>query len=142
LTAIYPLRIDAPDPVGVAGALAEIPGGGIDYSLLAYLRADTAARLAEHPGPQLLLNYLGRVDRPGAGQALAPDLLTGLPSVPEPDQAVRHELSIVAAVADVGAGPALMTQWRALPDVLSEAEIAALQALFSDTLSELVGELR
>ncbi|MEO8816312.1 MAG: amino acid adenylation domain-containing protein, partial [Mycobacterium sp.] len=42
LTAIYPLRIDAPDPVGVAGALAEIPGGGIDYSLLAYLRADTA----------------------------------------------------------------------------------------------------
>lgn len=142
LTAIYPLRVDQPDPAGVAHALARIPGGGIDYGLLAYLRDDTAARLADYPGPQVLLNYLGRVDRAGGGTALAPDLIAGLPSVPEPGQAVRHELSIFAAVADLGQGPALLTQWRTLPDVLGDAEITELQGLFADSLAELVEELR
>ncbi|WP_234812117.1 non-ribosomal peptide synthetase [Mycolicibacter longobardus] len=142
LTAIYPLRVPQADPAGVARALAEIPGGGIDYGLLAYLRADTAERLAGYPGPQLLLNYLGRVDRAAGGPALAPDLIAGLPSVPEPGQAVRHELGIFAAVADVGAGQSLMTQWRTLPDILGEAEITELQGLFVESLGDLVEELR
>lgn len=142
LSAIYPLRVAEADPSWVARALAEIPGGGIDFGLLAYLRADTAERLAAHPGPQLLLNYFGRVDRAGGGPAAAPDLLGGLPSVPEPDQAVRHELGIFAAVADFGTGHALMTQWRTLPDILSDAEITALQELFTESLGELVEELR
>lgn len=142
LSAIYPLRVAQADPAGVARALAAIPGGGIDYGLLAYLRADTADRLAAQPGPQLLLNYLGRVDRAGGGPAVAPDLIAGLPSVPEPGQAVRHELSVFAAVADLGAGQALMTQWRTLPDILGNAEITALQKLFTDSLGELVEELR
>lgn len=142
LSAIYPLRVAQADPAGVARALADIPGGGIDYGLLAYLRADTADRLAAQPGPQLLLNYLGRVDRAGGGPAVAPDLIAGLPSVPEPGQAVRHELSVFAAVADLGAGQALMTQWRTLPDILGDAEITALQELFTDSLGELVEELR
>ena len=142
LSAIYPLRVAQADPAGVARALADIPGGGIDYGLLAYLRADTADRLAAQPGPQLLLNYLGRVDRAGGGPAVAPDLIAGLPSVPEPDQAVRHELSIFAAVADLGAGQALMTQWRTLPDILGDAEIGQLQELFAESLGDLVEELR
>ncbi|OBJ33847.1 MULTISPECIES: non-ribosomal peptide synthetase [Mycolicibacter] len=142
LSAIYPLRVVQADPDGVARALADIPGGGIDYGLLAYLRADTAERLAAQPGPQVLLNYLGRVDRAGGGPAVAPDLIAGLPSVPEPGQAVRHELSIFAAVADLGAGQALMTQWRTLPDILGDAEITALQELFADSLRDLVEELR
>jgi len=142
LTAIYPMRVDQADPAGVARALKQIPGAGIDYGLLAYLRADTADRLAGYPGPQLLLNYLGRVDRAGGGTALAPDLIAGLPSVPEPGQAVRHELSIFAAVADLGEGPALLTQWRALPDILGDADVTELQGLFADSLGELVEELR
>ncbi|MGV0624794.1 amino acid adenylation domain-containing protein [Mycolicibacter minnesotensis] len=142
LTAIYPLRVPQPDPAGVGRALAQIPGSGIDFGLLAYLSADSGARLTAQPGPQLLLNYLGRVDRAGGGQALAPDLIAGLPSVPEPDQAVRHELTVVAAVADLGAGPALMTQWRALPDVLDDTEITQLQELFVDGLRDLVKELQ
>jgi mycobactin peptide synthetase MbtF len=142
LTAIYPLRVHQPDPSGVARTLAQIPGSGIDYGLLAYLRPDTAARLGAVPGPQVLLNYLGRVDRAGGGPALAPDLIAALPSVPEPDQAVRHELSIFAAVADLGSGPTVMTQWRTLPDVLGDGEIDQLQQLFVETLSDLVEELR
>lgn len=142
LSAIYPLRLPRTDPTGVSRSLAEIPGAGIDYGVLAYLRADTADRLRAYPGPQVLLNYLGRVDRAGAGPVVAPDLIAGLPSVPEPEQAVRHELSIIAAVADVGAGPVLMTQWRALPDILGEEQVAQLQELFAQRLGELVEELR
>ncbi|BBX23199.1 non-ribosomal peptide synthetase [Mycolicibacter terrae] len=142
LTAIYPLRVHHPDPAGVARALAQIPGSGIDYGLLAYLRPDTAVQLAAGAGPQVLLNYLGRVDRAGGGPAVAPDLIAGLPSVPEPDQAVRHELSIFAAVADLGSGPALMTQWRTLPDILGAGQITELQELFAQSLGDLVEELR
>lgn len=142
LTAIYPLRVPQADPAGVAHALAQIPGSGIDFGLLAYLRADTAAQLGAAPGPQVLLNYLGRVDRAGDGPAVAPDLIAALPSVPEPEQAVRHELSIFAAVADLGSGPALMTQWRALPDILAAGELSELQELFVEALGDLVEELR
>lgn len=138
LTAIYPLRIAATDAAGVSRALAAVPGDGVDYGLLAYWRADTAALLAEHPGPQLLLNYLGRVDRYGGGPTSARELLAGLPAIPEPEQAVRHEVTVIAAVADVGDGPVLVTQWRALPDVLDPAEIAALQALFERELREVL----
>ncbi|MGB3895163.1 MAG: hypothetical protein WA942_13040, partial [Mycolicibacter sinensis] len=139
---IYPLRVHHADPAGVARALAQIPGSGIDYGLLAYLRPDTAAQLAAGAGPQVLLNYLGRVDRAGGGPAVAPDLIAGLPSVPEPEQAVRHELSIFAAVADLGSGPALMTQWRTLPDILGAGQITELQELFAQSLGDLVEELR
>ncbi|MGA7052192.1 MAG: amino acid adenylation domain-containing protein, partial [Mycobacterium sp.] len=52
LTAIYPLRIHS----DAATDLARIPGSGIDYGLLRYLRADN--RLRDHREPQLLLNYL------------------------------------------------------------------------------------
>ena len=45
-------------------------------------------------------------------------------------------------VADLGSGPALMTQWRTLPDILGDGEITELQELFTEALSDLVEELR
>lgn len=138
LTGIYPQRVPRPDPVAVSRALAEIPGAAVDYGLLSYLRADTAAVLAAHRGPQLLLNYLGRVDRYGGGPASARDLLGGLPAVPEPELAVRHELTVIAAVVDAGGQPVLATQWRTLPDILDEAAVARLQVLFEQQLREVL----
>jgi mycobactin peptide synthetase MbtF len=138
LTSIYPLRVDDSEPARVAQQLADIPGDGIDYGLLRYLRADTAEQLSRHREPQLLLNYLGRADVAGTGLHLGRELLAGLPSVPEPDQAVRHELSIFAAVLTVGDQLVLTSQWRALPDVLSGADIAALQTIFQRAVRELV----
>ncbi|HEX7824778.1 MAG TPA: phosphopantetheine-binding protein, partial [Mycobacterium sp.] len=73
LSAIYPLRLSADDVGGVADLFAAIPGDGIDYALLRYLRADTAERLAAHRDPQVLLNYLGRIHLAGGGDALRPD---------------------------------------------------------------------
>jgi mycobactin peptide synthetase MbtF len=139
LSAIYPLRVDTEDPRRVRELLTAIPGDGIDYGLLRYLRDDTAGRLAEFGGPQLLLNYLGRAEVGGtSGLWLDRGLLTGVSPLPEPELAVRYELSLVATVLGSGDHQVLVTQWRALPDVLSESDIAAMQTLWTQALEEMV----
>lgn len=126
LSAIYPLRIRAGEP------LPEIAGAPTDYALLRYLRADTAERLREYHGPQVLLNYLGRLDL-DAGSLLDRGLLAHVPIMTEPEVAVRHELTLVAAIA----GGKLVTQWRTMPDIFSDADVAALQTIWQDILQEL-----
>jgi mycobactin peptide synthetase MbtF len=139
LSSIYPVRLDSTDPNRVGEQLAAIPGDGLDYGLLRYLRADTAERLAGFPPPQLLLNYLGaaHIDG-GTGLRLERELLAGTSPVPEPELAVRHELTIAAMVLTYGGERVLAAQWRALPDILDEADIAALQRLWTESLREMV----
>jgi mycobactin peptide synthetase MbtF len=139
LSAIYPLRVDTEDPRQVRELLTAIPGDGIDYGLLRYMRGDTAGRLAEFSGPQLLLNYLGRAEVGGtSGLWLDRGLLTGVSPLPEPELAVRYALSLVATVLGSGDHQVLVTQWRALPDILGESDIAALQTLWTQALQELL----
>jgi mycobactin peptide synthetase MbtF len=138
LSSIYPLRVDSADPRRIAELRAAIPGDGLDYGLLRYLRADTAEQLGAFPGPQLLLNYLGAAHSSGTGLQLERSLLAGVSAVPEPELAVRHELTILALVVRDGDKQMLASQWRALPDILGESDIAALQALWTGALRELV----
>ena len=116
-----------------------MPGDGIDFGLLRYLRPDTAEKLSGYREPQLLLNYLGRADV-GTGGVLTMDrgLLTEVSVLPEPRLAVRHELTVMAAVLPHGDAPVLATQWRTLPDVLTAADITVLQSLWHDALREVV----
>ncbi|MGV0814442.1 amino acid adenylation domain-containing protein [Mycolicibacterium boenickei] len=143
LSMIYPLRLTADDARGVAAQVAAIPGDAIDYGLLRYLREDTAERLGSHRDPQVLLNYLGRIELDAADRALLQDrsLQTGVTPIPEPNVAVRHELTIMAAVIDRDGAAVLGTQWRALPDILSADEIAVLQAFWLDALREVLQEV-
>ncbi|GAB1811512.1 amino acid adenylation domain-containing protein [Mycobacterium sp. MUNTM1] len=139
LSSIYPVRFDSTDPHQVREKLAAIPGDGLDYGLLRYLRDDTAARLADYSPPQLLLNYLGAAHTDGGtGLRLERELLAGSSPVPEPQLAVRHELTIAAMVLSYDGERVLAAQWRALPDILDAADIAALQALWVDSLREMV----
>ncbi|MCV7412182.1 non-ribosomal peptide synthetase [Mycobacterium florentinum] len=139
LSSIYPVRVASADPRRVGEQLAAIPGDGLDYGLLRYLRTDTAARLAPLPGPQLLLNYLGAAHT-GGGTVLKPEreLLAGVSPQPEPDLAVRHELTIMATVLPFDGQRVLAAQWRALPDILDDADISALQQLWIEALREVV----
>ena len=139
LSSIYPVRVDSTDPRHVGEQLAANPGHGLDFGLLRYLRTDTAARLAALPGPQLLLNYLGAAHT-GGGTALTParELLAGVSPQPEPDLAVRHELTIMAAVLPFDGQRVLAAQWRAPADILDDADIAALQQLWVESLREMV----
>ncbi len=63
-----------------------MPGDGIDYGLLRYLRPDTAERLKAYAEPQILLNFLGRI-HVAVGGELRPDraLLAQVSPLPEPD---------------------------------------------------------
>ncbi|GLE51220.1 amino acid adenylation domain-containing protein [Mycobacterium montefiorense] len=139
LSSIYPVRVDSTDPQDVGEWLAAIPGDGLDYGLLRYLRTDTAGRLASLPGPQVLLNYLGAAHT-GGGSVLTMErgLLAGVSPQPEPDLAVRHELTIMATVLPFEGQRVLAAQWRALPDILDDADIAALQQLWIESLREVV----
>ncbi|MFN6543066.1 amino acid adenylation domain-containing protein [Mycolicibacterium nivoides] len=143
LSMIYPLRLDADGARGVAAQVAAIPGDAIDYGLLRYLREDTAERLGTHRDPQVLLNYLGRIELDASDHALLQDrsLQTGVTPVPEPNVAVRHELTIMAAVIDRDGSAVLGTQWRSLPDILSADDVAALQAMWQDALREVLREV-
>jgi len=131
LSAIYPLRVHSDGPTD----LARIPGSGVDYGLLRYWRSDT--HLREHPEPQLLLNYLGSVHVGVGDLELDRELMSEMSRVPEPEQAVRHELTVVAGILGTGDARVLAAQWRALPDILDDADIAALQELWSATLQEM-----
>jgi mycobactin peptide synthetase MbtF len=138
LSAIYPLRVPSAHARDIGDVIDAIPGDGIDYGLLRYLRTDTAERLRAHPEPQLLLNFLGRIDFGVSGEELRLDrsLLSGVSVLPEPDAAVRFELTINALVLTDGDAPVLATQWRALPDILTETDIAVLQSMWQDALRE------
>jgi mycobactin peptide synthetase MbtF len=138
LSSIYPLRVDSTDPRRVGELRAAIPGDGLDYGLLRYLRGDTAEQLAAFPGPQLLLNYLGAAHSSGTGLRLDRTLLAGMSPVPEPDLAVRHELTILALVVRAGDQQMLGSQWRALPGILDDSDITALQELWNEALEEMV----
>ncbi|HEY2450307.1 MAG TPA: non-ribosomal peptide synthetase, partial [Mycobacterium sp.] len=138
LSSIYPLRVGSADPRRVGELRAAIPGDGLDYGLLRYLRGDTAEQLAALPRPQLLLNYLGAAHSSGTGLRLDRNLLAGMSPVPEPDLAVRHELTILALVVRAGDQPMLGSQWRALPGILDDSDITALQELWNEALEEMV----
>ena len=138
LSSIYPVRVDSADPRLVGKQLAAIPGDGLDYGLLRYLRADTAKRLAGFRPPQLLLNFLGAAHTGGGtGLTLDHHLLADVSPLPEPDLAVRHELTILATVLASGGQRVLAAQWRALPGILGDADITALQELWIESLREL-----
>ncbi|BBZ70869.1 non-ribosomal peptide synthetase [Mycobacterium paraseoulense] len=139
LSSIYPMRVTSAGPGEVGEQLAAMPGDGLDYGLLRYLRADTAERLAPLRGPQLLLNYLGAAHT-GGGTAvrLERELLAGVSPQPEPDLAVRHELTIAAAMLTFDGQRVLAAQWRTLPDILSDADVAELQRLWIESLRETV----
>lgn len=142
-TAIHPLRVPADATVAdVAARMAAIPGEGIDYGLLRYLREDTAEHLRGLREPQVLLNYLGRVDIGNTGQLrFAEELSATAPMIPEPNLAVRHELTLTAGVMRFDGPPRLVVQWRTLPSVLTASEVEELQGFWRESLFELANEV-
>uniref|UniRef100_UPI0021F3BE97 hypothetical protein n=1 Tax=Mycolicibacter minnesotensis TaxID=1118379 RepID=UPI0021F3BE97 len=88
-------------------------------------------------GGELKPDRLGRI-HVAVGGELKPDreLLAQVSPLPEPELAVRHELTILAAVLGEGDNQVLGTQWRTLPDILSAHDVATLQSMWQDSLRE------
>ena len=140
LSAIYPVRLSSQDATGVAAELAAIPGDGIDYALLRYLRSDTAERLGGYREPQVLLNYLGRLRQVPGRSALTVDraLLNDVSRIPEPNLAIRHEITLNVLIVEKDGAPVLGTQWRTLPDIVAAEDVTTLQALWQEALNEVI----
>jgi amino acid adenylation domain-containing protein/non-ribosomal peptide synthase protein (TIGR01720 family) len=151
-TAVYPIVLDPGAEVGPGEALKAVkeqlravPGKGVGYGILRYLRDDAALReqLAAMPKPEVNFNYLGQLDqalpesspfrraRESAGHAMSPK------------NKRRHLINVVASVSS----GKLSVRWfysearhrRSTIEELSQAFQSALEALIAHCLSPEAG---
>ncbi|MBS9371963.1 non-ribosomal peptide synthase/polyketide synthase [Rhodococcus sp. B50] len=159
-TTIHPLRldltgIDLDDALAAGPAagravktvkehLAAVPDHGTGFGLLRYLDADTAARLADAPVPQISFNYLGR---PTAGitdtdTAWLP--IDGFPhgGAQSPDMPAAAVLDINAVTTDTPTGPVLEVHWSYPAGLLDAADVTALAGHFATAATALTRHTR
>ncbi|WP_067833513.1 non-ribosomal peptide synthetase [Nocardia lijiangensis] len=156
-TSVFPARFGAgADAVDVAAAeqdpavaralldsvvatLAAVPNNGVDYGVLRYLEAD--AELAAAPEPQVLFDYLGRMDLAVARKPWSPvhevELFTQLPTAPEPDFPLRYAMDVIAGVQPTDAGPQLVTLLRWSDALFSAADVARLAEIWHAAVAAL-----
>ncbi|TLF82470.1 non-ribosomal peptide synthetase [Nocardia cyriacigeorgica] len=127
----------------VTATLEQVPANGADYGALRYLAADSG--LAAIPQPQILFDYIGRLDLAGAGTSWAPvadlDLITALPTAPEPDFPLRHALDVIAGVQPTETGPRLVTLLRWSDRLLTRPEVERLAQIWEAAVAALAGAL-
>jgi non-ribosomal peptide synthase protein (TIGR01720 family) len=105
---IFPVLLNVPPDAApgelaerVAGHMRRLPRGGIGYGLLRFVSTDPvlSARMRRIPRHEISLNYLGRLSRPGAPDAL-------LRTAPEPcgqhhsPEGVRQSLIMLSAATE------------------------------------------
>ncbi|WP_194238722.1 non-ribosomal peptide synthetase [Streptomyces spongiae] len=149
-TALFPARLDT-GPVQwskISGTGPEIgsavlritqqvralPDGGVGYGLLRYLNPQTAPVLAEHPSPEILFNYLGRVTATGQDWTIAPETLI-LPDGRALRTAVSHGLEINAIIYDRTDGPELHATLSWPRNWVSDQRAHELIALWREALT-------
>ncbi|WP_280399903.1 non-ribosomal peptide synthetase [Nocardia carnea] len=127
----------------VAAEVAAVPNNGLDYGVLRYLAADPG--LAAAPAPQILFDYLGRVDMTGSGTPWTPvtegGLVEHLPLAPEPDFGLRCALDVLAGIGPTPDGPQLVTLLRWSDAVFTETDIDRLTAIWQDATAALIRAL-
>lgn len=140
----------------VTADIAAVPNNGLDYGLLRYKRRDRD--LVAASGPQVIFNYIGRLDmgRAAAGEpghdgqprAVVPwSLVTdsglnlSVPAVPEPGLPLRYVFDMAAMVRGGEEGPQLVAHWRWSDELTTEEEAAELAELWSDAVITLASAL-
>ncbi|HET6709325.1 condensation domain-containing protein, partial [Amycolatopsis sp.] len=156
-TTTHPVRLDpgagdlesvlaGPDALGAVfrrlkEQLRAVPGEGLGYGLLRYLRADTGATLASLPAPPIGFNYLGRFGAPAAetGWSLAPE--EGALGGGDPDLPLSHVIELTAITEERPEGLRLVATWLWPADLLDEADIALLADNWERVLAALAGQV-
>jgi len=150
LTALYPVRLEtrsetAADPGAALRAVKEtlrsLPGRGLGWGLLRYLRGERAVAelLASLPAPQVIFNYAGQLDRggpdvaaPGASLFGPAEEITGAPA--DPRERRSHPLAVEAVVQ----GGRLQVDWLYSANLHRRETVEALAAAFLARLRELI----
>ncbi|MFC8351050.1 amino acid adenylation domain-containing protein [Streptomyces sp. NPDC057280] len=153
-TSSRPVRLSA--GVGVSVAVVKeqvraVPGDGLGYGLLRYVRPDTARELAGLPSAQVGFNYLGRVGTGSGylGRAGAGSGYLGLVGAGEgfgagsaPDAPVMHAVELLGAVRDTADGPVLELRLAHPARLLGAGRARALLEAWADELTGLVADVR
>ncbi|MFI8933342.1 amino acid adenylation domain-containing protein [Streptomyces sp. NPDC053474] len=152
-TDIHPLRLDVAgidtaeavwggDAAGlllksVKENVRAVPDGGLGYSMLRYLNAETGPVLAALPKPDIGFNYLGRFSSRPDGAAEPWQMVGTIGGTTDQDAALRHVLEIDAVVLDAPDGPALELSLTWAGRVFGEAEAESLGQGWLDMLTGL-----
>ncbi|MEC3913366.1 non-ribosomal peptide synthetase [Nocardia sp. CDC160] len=156
-TSVYPLRLAAGSGIDVHRAEADpaaaavlletvaaqahmVPNKGLDYGTLRY--GGTAPELSSDAEPQVLFDYLGRMDLTAATDGpfmpvtdLA--LHQRLPIAPEPDMPLRYALDLIAAIYPGAEGPQLVTLFRWSAAIFDESDIDRLREIWQRAVTAL-----
>lgn len=127
----------------VTSQLGAVPCDGLDYGLLRYVAR--VPELQQAPEPQLLFNYLGRLDL-GVVTEQPWTLMDGqeidaLPVDPEPDLPLRFALNMSLLVRGTPAGQQLVNTVLWSEALFTPAEIDHLTQLWQRTLAALAAGL-
>ncbi|WP_239134603.1 condensation domain-containing protein, partial [Rugosimonospora africana] len=152
-TSMFPVRLD-PGPVDwaeveaagpglglavkrVKEQLRAVPDNGIGYGLLRYLNPDTGRELDTGRDPQVVFNYLGRVNAPrGQGWLIAEESEV-LGQTSRRDLGAAHSLEVNAITHDLPDGPQLSVTWTWIDGVFTEPQINDLAHAWFQTLHAL-----
>ncbi|MBQ0988745.1 AMP-binding protein [Micromonospora sp. H61] len=121
----------APMVRAVTAQLHDIPLNGLDFGLLRYANADTAAALAAEPAADVALNYYGRFRATGEDDTEMLGLVD-VDAIP-----IQHalEVGVVAAMDDRGLR--LLTTLAYPADTLSESEVTEFARRWSAALDRI-----
>ncbi|GAA1302390.1 non-ribosomal peptide synthase/polyketide synthase [Saccharothrix xinjiangensis] len=149
LTSLHPVRLDAgPVRAGdLAGGhaldralkrvkeqLRAVPGRGLGHGVLRHLDDEGRAALAPLGAPPLGVNYLGRLAADGGRDWDVLPELAGVGGRAHEDLPLAHEIDLDVVVFDGPGGPELDSTWTWAARLVTEADVAALSALFHAVL--------
>lgn len=123
--------------------LTAIPYGGLDYGLLRYV--DRVPELQEAPDPQIMFNYMGRLDLGGVTDQpwslLSWPQIEFLPVDPEPDLPLRFAVHISALVRATPEGPQLSANWLWSDAVFTPSDIDRLTQFWQRGIAALAASM-
>ncbi|HKR51480.1 MAG TPA: amino acid adenylation domain-containing protein, partial [Pseudonocardiaceae bacterium] len=142
-TSIAPVRLPASADVFsslkvVTERLRGMPDSGIGYGMLRYANPQTAPVLANASQPQVLFNYVGRLDVGWLdewGRAPESDSVV---ADPDAEMGVSHPLAVNAICIETPGGPQLQATFTYLTEVLSTKDTYELADAWAAALRELV----
>ncbi|MFF2085771.1 amino acid adenylation domain-containing protein [Nocardia sp. NPDC058176] len=141
LTNVTPVRLpasDDPDSVVLttAAAMAAAPDGGIGFGMLRYANPRTARVLAALPRPQVLFNYLGRVEFGAAADwRPAPEART-VSAAADAELSVEYPLEINVRAEASGDQVLLRARFTYLPGAIRHNDVALLAELWAQALPD------
>ncbi|SNS43135.1 non-ribosomal peptide synthase domain TIGR01720/amino acid adenylation domain-containing protein [Actinomadura meyerae] len=148
-TSMFPVRLDAGgaswDEVRAGGPVAgeavreakerlrTLPDNGLGYGLLRHLNEETGRELAALPAPQIVLNYLGRVEDADGDWSIAAEA-GALDGGGDAAMPLAHTVEVDAVARDSAAGPRLSATWTWAGRILDDADARELADAWFEAL--------